>query len=47
MDRFVNSLSDQTKDTLVGIIDFGIAFCLVCLTYQVMVGFKWLLGGVH
>jgi hypothetical protein len=36
MDRFVNSLSDQTKDTLVGIIDFGIAFCLVCLSYQVM-----------
>jgi hypothetical protein len=45
MERFVNSLSDQTKDTLVWIIDFGIAFCLVCLTYQVMQGFKWLLAG--
>ena len=46
MDRFMRSLSDQTKDTLIGIIDSGIAFCLVCLTYQVMQGFKWLLGGV-
>ena len=44
MERFVDSLSDQTKDTLVEIIDFGISFCLVCLTYQVMVGLKWLAG---
>jgi hypothetical protein len=47
MERFMQSLSDQTKDTLVGIIDFGIAFCLVCLTFQVMQGFKWLLGSVN
>jgi hypothetical protein len=47
MHKFVDSLSDQTKDTLVGVIDLGIAFCLVCLTYQVMEGFKWLLAGVQ
>ena len=40
MDKFMQSLSDQTKDTLVGIIDLGISFCLVCLTYQVMQGFN-------
>jgi hypothetical protein len=47
MEKFVDSLSDQTKDTLVAIIDVGIAFCLVSLTYQVMQDFKWLLAGVQ
>jgi hypothetical protein len=47
MERLVDSLSDQTKDRLVEIIDVGIAFCLVWLTYEVMQGFRCLLAGAQ
>jgi hypothetical protein len=42
--RFVDTLSDQTKEMLVQFIDLSIAFCLIVLTYKIIEGVEWLVG---
>jgi hypothetical protein len=47
MDRFVGSLSDQTKNVLIWLIHVGLAFTLFWLSLELLGGLKWLFDDVQ